>query len=507
MSVHPNRETFLEKAKQGNLIPVWKEILADQETPVSAYERVRKFLREKDHASHTWLLESVEGGEHIGRYSFIGGTPRAIIRTRDGGTELQEGETRSVLEGTDPLDALKNCMARYHPVKDPALPRFTGGAVGFMGYDIVSTFEPRVPLVENDEIGNPDMLLMVTNAIILFDRVNHTMKVVANAHVTGDPDAAYDEALTEIDELCEALLQPVNRVLIDAHDDVQPIEPQSNTTPEEFESMVGKAQEYIRSGDIIQTVISQRFETENHADSLDVYRALRAINPSPYMFCLDLGVSALVGASPEVHVRCEDRHVEVRPIAGTRRRGHTAEDDLAMEKELLADPKEIAEHVMLVDLGRNDIGRVCEFNTVKVPEQMIIERYSHVMHIVSDVTGTLAPEHDAYDVMRVTFPAGTVSGAPKIRAMEIIAELEKSKRGPYAGAVGYFSFDGNLDSCITIRTIVLDKDKAYVQAGAGIVADSIPALEYKETRNKARALMKALALAKHYAAAREGGSQ
>ena len=504
MSMTPNRDAFLEKAKQGNLIPVWKEILADQETPVSAYERVRTFLRTKDLASHTWMLESVEGGEHIGRYSFIGGTPRAIIRTRDGVTELCEGETRSTLEGIDPLDALKTYMSRYQPVEDPALPRFTGGAVGFLGYDIVSTFEPRVPLVENDEIGNPDMVLMVTNAFIIFDRVNHSMKVVSNAYVTGDANAAYDEALAEIDELCEALKLSVNRVLIDAHANVEPLEPQSNTTLEEFHTMVEKAQEYIRSGDIIQTVLSQRFEVENKADSLDIYRALRAINPSPYMFCLDMGESALVGASPEIHVRCEDGQVEVRPIAGTRRRGRTDEEDLAMEKELLADPKEVAEHVMLVDLGRNDVGRVCEFNSVTVPEQMIIERYSHVMHIVSDVEGTLSPEHDMYDVMRATFPAGTVSGAPKIRAMEIIAELEKSKRGPYAGAVGYFSFDGNLDSCITIRTIVLDKDKAYVQAGAGIVADSIPELEYKETRNKARAMMTALALSKQYAAAREG---
>jgi anthranilate synthase component 1 len=250
-------------------------------------------------------------------------------------------------------------------------------------------------------------------------------------------------------------------------------------------------------------VLSQRFEVENTADSLDVYRALRAINPSPYMFCLDLGVSALVGSSPEVHVRCEDRRIEVRPIAGTRPRGKTEAEDLALENELLADPKEIAEHVMLVDLGRNDIGRVCEFSSVKVTEKMVIERYSHVMHIVSDVTGRLAPEYDVYDVMRATFPAGTVSGAPKIRAMELIAEFEKAKRGPYAGAVGYFSFDGNLDSCITIRTVVLDKNKAYVQAGAGIVADSVPEMEYQETRNKARGMMKALALAKHYASARK----
>ncbi len=504
MSTTPNRDAFLEKAKRGNLIPVWKEILADQETPVSAYERVRQFLRTKDQASHTWMLESVEGGEHIGRYSFIGGNPRAIIRANGTSTVITEGEHVREVNNADPLDVLKEYMTRYQPVKDPALPRFIGGAVGFMGYEMVSVFEPRVPVVTEDVIGNPDMVMMVTNAIIIFDRVNHSLKIVANAYVEDDADQAYDDALAEIDELCEALEQSVNRVLIDAHSDVEPIEPASNTTPDEFRAMVGKAQEYIRSGDIIQTVISQRFEVENSADSLDVYRALRAINPSPYMFCLDLGESALVGASPEIHVRCEDGRVEVRPIAGTRPRGLTEDEDLALEKDLLADPKEIAEHVMLVDLGRNDVGRVCEFNSVTVPEQMIIERYSHVMHIVSDVKGTLSPEYDVYDVMRATFPAGTVSGAPKIRAMEIIAELEKSKRGPYAGAVGYFSFDGNLDSCLTIRTVVLDKNKAYVQAGAGIVADSVPEMEYQETRNKARGMMKALALAKHYSAARKG---
>lgn len=504
MSVQPNRAAFLKKARQGNLIPVWREILADQETPVSAYERVRTFLREKDHATHTWMLESVEGGEHIGRYSFIGGKPRAILRARGGVTELTENGTTTPLKEPDPLEALKAYMSRYQPVRDPALPRFIGGAVGFMGYDLVSVFEPRVPVLQDDAIGNPDMVMMITNAILVFDRVTHTMKVVANAYVNGDPNQAYDDALTEIDELCKALKQSVDRVLIEAHLDVDPIVPDSNTTPDEFRARVAKAQEYIRSGDIIQVVLSQRFESENNADSLDVYRALRAINPSPYMFCLDLAESTLVGSSPEVHVRCEDRQVEVRPIAGTRPRGKTEAEDLLLEKELLADPKERAEHVMLVDLGRNDIGRVCEFASVRVPEQMVIERYSHVMHIVSDVTGTLAPEYDAYDVMRATFPAGTVSGAPKIRAMEIIADLEKSKRGPYAGAVGYFSFDGNLDSCITIRTVVLDKNKAYVQAGAGIVADSIPEMEYQETRNKACGMMKALALAQHYAAARAG---
>ena len=507
MSVQPNRDEFYKRAQQGNLIPVWKEILADQETPVSAYERVRTFLREKDQASHTWMLESVEGGELVGRYSFIGGNPRAIFRATGEGTEVTEGETTTHIANTDPLEVLKAFMSRYQPVKDPALPRFTGGAVGFLGYDMISVFEPRVPVIQADVIGNPDMVMMITNAIIIFDHVTHTMKVVANAYVDGDPDCAYDDALAEIDELCAALQQPVNRVLIDAHLEVEPIKPESNMTVPEYRAMVEKAKEYIRAGDIIQVVLSQRFEAENDADSLDVYRALRTINPSPYMFCLDLAESALVGSSPEVHVRCEDRRVELRPIAGTRPRGKTALEDQSLEKDLLADPKELAEHVMLVDLGRNDVGRVCEFNSVRVPEQMVIERYSHVMHIVSDVTGTLSSGHDAYDVMKATFPAGTVSGAPKIRAMEIIAELEKTKRGPYAGAVGYFSFDGNLDCCITIRTVVLDKNKAYVQAGGGIVADSVPETEYQETCNKAGAVLKALSLAKHYAHARTLSSQ
>ncbi|NLX27251.1 MAG: anthranilate synthase component I [Lentisphaerae bacterium] len=504
MAVLPNRETFLEKAKQGNLVPVWKEILADQETPVSAYERVRTYLRERDQASHTYLLESVEGGENIGRYSFIGGTPRTIIRAYGRRVEISTvGNERVVLDDVDPLDALKQHMAQFSPVvDDPSLPRFIGGAVGFIGYDMVSQFEPRVPVIPNDEIGNPDMVFMVTDGLIIFDRVNHRLKIVANAHINSDPDAAYDQALAQIDELCEALKAPVERVLIESHDEVEPLIPRSNTTKEEFISMVEKGKEYIRSGDVIQVVLSQRFEVDNEADSLDVYRALRAINPSPYMFCLDMGESAMVGTSPEIHVRCEDKRVEVRPIAGTRPRGKSAEEDQRFERELLADPKERAEHIMLVDLGRNDIGRVCDFNSVCVEDLMVIERYSHVMHIVSDVTGHLSDEHDEYDVMRVTFPAGTVSGAPKIRAMEIIAELEKSKRGPYAGAVGYFNYNGNVDSCITIRTVILDKGKAYIQAGAGIVADSVPLLEYEETQNKARGMMKALALAKHYYEAR-----
>ena len=507
MAVVPDKKTFLEKAKLGNLVPVWKELLADQETPVSAYERVRTYLRERDDASHTYLLESVEGGEHIGRYSFIGGTPRTILRAYGRRVEIDHGNGAPwVIEDIDPLDALKTHMKQFAPVvDDPSLPRFIGGAVGFFGYDMVSQLEPRIPVIGNDDIGNPDMVFMVTDGLVVFDRVSHTLKIVANAHIEGDPEEAYEKALAQIDDLSKALQTPVERVLIDMHTDLEPLEPKSNTTKEEFMGMVDRVKEYVRAGDVIQTVISQRFEIENEADSLDVYRALRSINPSPYMFCLDMGESAIVGTSPEIHVRCEDKKVEVRPIAGTRPRGKTPEEDLALEKELLADPKERAEHIMLVDLGRNDIGRVCDFKSIEVPDLMVVERYSHVMHIVSDVTGDLSDDHDEYDVMRVTFPAGTVSGAPKIRAMEIIAELEKSKRGPYAGAVGYFNYNGNFDSAITIRTVILDKDKAYVQAGAGIVADSVPINEYEETRNKARGMMKALALAKHYHAARKGG--
>jgi anthranilate synthase component 1 len=344
---------------------------------------------------------------------------------------------------------------------------------------------------------------MITDALIIFDRVRHTIKVVANALVEDNPPESYDQAVKTIKHLCDALTTPLPNYLIDPEPPEPEPEPISNTTRAEYEEAVEKAREYIRAGDIIQTVISQRFETDFDGDSLDLYRALRSVNPSPYMFCLDLGDSAMVGSSPEIHVRCEDGRIRVRPIAGTRPRGATQEEDKRLEEELLSDPKERAEHIMLVDLARNDIGRVCEYGTVEVPELMVIERYSHVMHIVSDVTGKLADGFDEYDAMRATFPAGTVSGAPKVRAMEIIAELESAKRGPYAGAVGYFNFNGNLDSCITIRTIIHDQGKAYVQAGAGIVADSIPVNEYEETRNKSRGMFKAIALARHLAATRK----
>ncbi len=496
----PDFDTFRARAARGNLVPVWTELLADGETPVSAYANIRDALRRRDHATHTYLLESVEGGERIGRYSFIGGAPRAILRAWGDRFDIQTPDGRiETRTAPDPLAALREYMARFRPVPDPALPRFSGGAVGFLGYDCVARFDPVVPVRTDRALRAPDLVFMVTDALVIFDRVRHTVRIVSNAHVEGDPRAAYDAAVAEIGRLADALRAPRAGGLAPLGAPLPEPAPRSTFPRADFEDAVRRAQEHIRAGDIIQVVLSQRFEEDFDGDPLDVYRALRSINPSPYMFCLELGGSALVGSSPEVHVRGERGRAEVRPIAGTRRRAADPGEDARLERELLADLKERAEHIMLVDLARNDLGRVCAWGSVRVPELMVVERYSHVMHIVSDVTGELRPGFDAYDLLRATFPAGTVSGAPKIRAMQILANLERSRRGPYAGAVGYFGFDGNLDSCITIRTLVLDEGRAYAQAGAGIVADSDPAAEYEETRTKARALLAALALARQLA--------
>lgn len=500
----PSKTDFVAKAQQGNLIPVWREFVADQETPVLAYERLRAALAEQGTVAGAFLLESVEGGEHIARYSFLGGAPRALIMARGRQVEIQhaDGKTEQ-LDDVEPLSAVKAFMDRFEPVPDPALPRFFGGAVGYLGYDGVAQFE-KVPLCERPGLGWPDMIFGVTETIIIFDHVRHTMKVVANAHVEDDPNAAYERAIEQIDALCRDLSRTVPMVVLDARDEPEPVDYRSNTDPEHFKAGVERVKEYIRAGDVIQVVLSQRFEAETTAEPLDVYRALRSVNPSPYMFCLEFGDRSVVGSSPEIHVRCEDQRVEVRPIAGTRPRAADPEEDKGLEQDLLADPKERAEHIMLVDLGRNDIGRVCEYGSVRVPELMVIERYSHVMHIVSDVEGTLASDKDAYDVLRATFPAGTVSGAPKVRAMEIIAELEEARRGAYAGAVAYIGFSGNLDSCITIRTVLMEDGHSYVQAGAGIVADSDPQKEFEETQNKARGMIKALGMAQRFHAARAG---
>jgi anthranilate synthase component 1 len=490
----PSRESFRELAYRGNLIPVYREIIADMETPVSAFHKI-------DTGDHSFLFESVEKGGKFARYSFLGASPHLIFEAHGKDITLREGAERRVYtaEG-DPLRELERLMAGYRPVLADGLPLFYGGAVGYLGFEAVTGFEPSVPRARKDDLGVPDAYFFITDTLLIFDHLDRRIKIVANAHVT-DPthaDRAYDEAVARIEELEARLARPIRSRLLPAFTDVTPLEPAINMTRDEYVKMTETMQEYIRAGDIFQVVPSQRFETPFDAPAIDLYRALRLINPSPYMFILKLGGMALVGSSPELHVRCEEGRVQIRPIAGTRPRGKTPEEDDRLTAELLADPKERAEHVMLVDLARNDVGRVCKFNTVRLTDFMITERYSHVMHIVSNVEGELNPGHSAYDVMRATFPAGTVSGSPKIRAMQIIADLEPTCRGTYAGAVGYFGFSGNLDSCIAIRTLLLKDGKAYLQAGGGLVADSTPLGEYEESLNKAKAGLKALAMAKQF---------
>jgi len=500
--IHPSPSEFIEKTKAGNLIPVYREILADEDTPVSAYERLRAAG-----FTDTFMFESVEGGENLARYSFLGGLPpgrspqaRISGTGREVTVETPEGTTTHT--DVEPLSVVEDFMQRYTPVLDDKLPRFIGGAVGYLGYDAVAQFD-KVPLADKAGLDFPDMKYLLVDTALIFDRARHSMLLVACAFVedgAGESaaEAAYADARERIAELERALALPIPRRLQDVGLAVEDPPLRSNTKEADFLANVDKGKEYIRSGDIIQVVISQRFEVDFAGDPLNVYRALRTINPSPYMFCLEFGSHRLIGSSPEVHVRSEEGKVKIRPIAGTRKRKADPVEDQAMEDELLADPKERAEHVMLVDLARNDIGRVCVPGSVALTEFMVVERYSHVMHIVSDVTGQLAEGQTSYDLMRATFPAGTVSGAPKIRAMGIIAELEPDRRGPYAGAVGYFGFDGNHDSCIAIRTVVMDGSRACVQAGAGIVADSVPELEFKETQNKARGMLRALAIAASY---------
>ncbi len=481
---------FRELAGQGNLIPLYREILADYETPVSAFAKI-------DHGPSAYLLESVEGGEHWARYSFLGSGSPLVIKEERGMCAVSRG-TRStrVPVAANPLDHLRELMAEYRPVTVPGLPRFVGGAVGYLGYDVVRSFEDIVPR-RKDSLDLPDFGFLLTDTLLIFDRVAQTIKVVANAHVLSRKGAdlrrAYQEATGRIERMIARLKRPLRRTRPKQRR--TPLTFTSNMSRAEFEKMVGRTKEYIQAGDIIQGVLSQRWEARIQTTPFQIYRALRAVNPSPYMYYLRVAGIELVGSSPETLVRCEEGRIAVRPIAGTRRRGETDEKDRALERELLADAKERAEHVMLVDLGRNDVGRVAKIGSVHVDELMRVERYSHVMHIVSDVTGELDRGRTIYDVMKACFPAGTVSGAPKIRAMQIIEELEPTRRGPYAGAVGYVSFSGNLDTCINIRTIVIKGNRAYIQAGAGIVADSDPDREYEETCNKAKAMMKAIELA------------
>jgi anthranilate synthase component 1 len=504
---HPSLEEFTQLATQGNLIPVARTFLADFETPLSAYTKIRG-------QGESFLFESVEGGEHVGRYSFVGCSPRAVIRQTGSRIEVIEDGKVTAKYGVpkpgaepcgncvkDGLEVVEKVMAQYRAVPVPGLPRFTGGAVGFIGYEFIHDVEPVVPRPPKDDLGTPTIYFLIADELLVFDRAQQTLTIIVNAIIPpgGSPAETYEDAVGEIERLASLLEQPLQSQPVPLRTDAPDLPVTSNVAKEQFLANVALAKKYIQAGDIIQVVGSQRFSAPVKASPIDVYRAARTVNPSPYMFLLELEGFALVGASPELHVRCENRHVEIRPIAGTRPRGKNPEEDLELEKELLADPKERSEHVMLVDLARNDIGRVCEFGSVKVKDLMVIERYSHVMHIVSQVEGTLAPAHSAYDLMRTTFPAGTLSGAPKIRAMQIISQLEGTQRGPYGGCVGYFSFDGNLDCCITIRTALMKDGQVHIQAGGGWVNDSVPEAEFQETVNKSKAMLRAVAMAEGFA--------
>jgi anthranilate synthase component 1 len=482
--IYPGFDDFKEKTKEGNLIPVYKEILADLETPVSAFLKLK--------GKTGFLLESVEGGEKWARYSFIGSNPSLTIEGKGKNLTFNRGgKKEKVSFSGDPLEVISSELKKYTPVTTPGLPRFFGGFVGYIGYDTVRFFE-KLPNKRHKGLNLPDILLMFTDTLLVFDNLTQTIKVISNAHVEGNPEAAYEKALEKIDDIVKKLK---SRITLPKRPAPHSADFSSNFTKDVFMKAVNRAKEYVHAGDIIQVVLSQQFEKDVTIHPINAYRALRVINPSPYMFYINTGKSTLVGSSPEILVRLEGDTIELRPIAGTRKRGNTREKDHQLEQDLTKDPKELAEHIMLVDLGRNDVGRVAKTGTVEVNELMTVEKYSHVMHLVSNVVGRLDKGLDSFDVLRASFPAGTVTGAPKIRAMEIIEELESSKRGPYAGCVGYFSFSGNMDTCITIRTIIFKNKKAYIQAGAGIVADSDPEKEYKETINKAKGMFKAIEMA------------
>jgi anthranilate synthase component 1 len=497
----PEKSRFLELARQYNLIPVFREISADLETPVSAFLKTAR-------GPYSYLLESVEGGERLARYSFIGTEPSEVIRTGPGEPDRE----------VDPLIPVKERLEaiRYAPI-DGLPERFHGGAVGYISYEAIRYFEPRVPALSGEGAGIPESIHMMTDGMLVFDHVQHRILVLAHADVSaGDPSAAYDRALDKVEELIERLEGPLppnayrrspgrwirsENGALDYELSADEIATSgnhpslANMTRERYESMVEEGKKAIYDGEVIQVVLSQRIERKTSAPPFDIYRSLRAINPSPYMFYLDMGDFQIVGASPELLVRAVDGEVAVHPIAGTRPRGETPEEDARLAEELRNDEKEKAEHIMLLDLGRNDVGRVAVPGTVKVNRMMDVEYYSHVMHLVSDVTGKLDPRYDAFDVLRAGFPAGTLSGAPKVRAMELIAELEPDKRGAYAGAIGYFSYHGSMDTCIGIRTIVMKDGVAHLHAGGGIVADSTPAGEFEESLHKMGALQKAIDVA------------
>lgn len=490
--VEPSLEKFSDLSEKGNVVPVYTQLAADFETPLSAYLKLRD-------GNHSFLLESAESTEKGGRWSLVGSQPRMVFEARDKEITIREGSSKRRIEAKkDVLASLEEEMSPYRPVHHGELPVFYGGMVGYLSYDAVRQFEPTLAESPTDNLGVPDAMFILADTLLVFDHRLRRLLVVANAFIdqAESEEAAYIEACGRIHAMVEILNRPLHVSALNGLIQVEPVDAQSNTSQDEYEEMVRAGKEFIAAGDIFQFVPSQRFETDFTLPAVDLYRALRFVNPSPYMFILELGDFSLVGSSPEVHVRSIEGRIDIRPIAGTRWRGKNSKEDDALAEDLLNDPKECAEHLMLVDLARNDVGRIAEHASVTVDDFMIIERYSHVMHIVSNVHGTLAPGYSAYDVLRATFPAGTVSGAPKIRAMEIINSLEKNKRCAYAGAVGYFGFDGSHDSCITLRTCLLKDGKAYVQAGAGVVADSNPTYEYNETVNKAQGMLRAIALAK-----------
>jgi len=494
MRYRPTFEEFVELSRQASVVPVYRQLIGDTLTPVSAFCKIQE-------GDWAFLFESVVGGERLGRYSFLGSGPFLRFQAFGNRVVLQPATGPAVeLEHPDPLRLLQEKLAAYRAPHLPGLPRFSGGAVGYAGYDAVRYVE-RLPNPPPDDRGLPDLCFAFYDRMVIFDHINKTIAAVAHAHVPGvgadDLRRAYQMACDRVDRLVERLQQGVADLQLT---DVAPVGEvsrpyRSNFEPAAFEAAVGKCIEYIKAGDAFQIVLSQRLQTETKARPFDIYRTLRVVNPSPFLFYLKVGPLCLVGSSPEIMVRVEGDKVTIRPLAGTRPRGRTEEDDERLGAELIADPKERAEHIMLVDLGRNDVGRVARYGSVQLSDVMTVERYSHVMHLCSTVTGRLRPGQTAFDALRSCLPAGTLSGAPKVRAMEIIDELEPQRRGPYGGAVGYVDFSGNMDTCIALRTMVLKGQTAYLQAGAGIVADSIPANEREETLNKARGLLRALEMA------------
>ncbi|MGB0036360.1 MAG: anthranilate synthase component I [Candidatus Acidiferrales bacterium] len=485
--IQPDFKTFCRLTRQGNLVPVYETFTADLLTPVGAYLRIAR------DAKYSFLLESVEGGETIARYTFAGANPEEVFRSRGRSSTLEAARRRVQFEG-DPIDELRRLTARYHPVRVPGLPPLIAGAIGYFAYDMVRLVE-RIPATGHDDLGLDDCVMMFYLGLLAFDHVQHRVWVIRNVFTDGKGSLRqkYDAAVREIYRTRRALEQPLAPER--RKRPAAPVRIQSNFTKPQYLAAVRKAKSYIRAGDIFQVVPSQRFSAKTNADPFEIYRALRVVNPSPYLYFLRLDDVSVVGSSPEMLLKVQGRDAFYRPIAGTLPRGRNEKEDRDLEAELLADPKERAEHIMLVDLGRNDLGRVCEYGSVKVERLMFVERYSHVMHLVSNLRGRLRPGVDVFDALMACFPAGTLSGAPKVRAMEIIDELEPSRRGLYAGAVLYLDFTGNLDSCIALRTLVAKGGRIYIQAGGGVVADSVPEREYQETVNKARALVTAFEIA------------